>query len=455
MDFRTFVDLLDSEDELLWIRSEVDPVYELGALLKQAEARNKAICFERVKGSQFAAIGGLMSSPERHALAIARSPLRLSQPGAWSALLKDARRNPMAAVTVDSGPAADVVMQGSAVDITTLPVPRFFSGDTHKFITAGLGIVKDPVSGIQNVGFYRAPIVDQQHISISAGPSSQLNQIYTDARKNKAKLAISYVIGAPPSLLLTAGCRIGRAESDMDIAGALQGAPLDLMPAQTSDLLVPAQAEFVIEAEVDFAQQIDHTMGEFPDNYGTTSSPAARITAITHRADALFHTILGGMNREHNALGSYIFCGLRELLLEQLQPQFPCLRDIHVDLTPRRMGGRCQINVAIAKQADNEPQALMAAIYSRSFDTFPLNMIAQRIVVVDEDVNIRNDADIEWAIAMRVNTKKRISIYEATARRGSSTTRLAIDATLDPNNKSAGERPQILNAEKYPLDKYL
>jgi 2,5-furandicarboxylate decarboxylase 1 len=319
MDFRTFVDLLDSEDELLWIRSEVDPEYELGALLKQAEARNKAICFERVKGSKFAAIGGVMLNPERHAQAIARSPVQLSQPGAWSALLGAARSNPIAAIHIDNGPAAEIVTTGNAVDLTTLPVPRFFSGDTHKFITAGLGIVKDPVSGIQNVGFYRAPLVDKQHISISAGPSSQLNQIYTEAAENRTKLSVAYVIGAQPALLLTAGCRIGREESDIDIAGALQGEPIELMRCQTSDLLVPARAEFVIEAEVDFEQQIEHTMGEFPDNYGTTRSPAARVTAITHRSDAMFHTILGGMNREHNALGSYIFCGLRELLLEQLQ----------------------------------------------------------------------------------------------------------------------------------------
>ena len=89
MDFRTFVDLLDSEDEVLWVRSEVDPEYELGALLKQAEARDKAICFERVKGSKFAAIGGVMLNPQRHAQAIARSPAQLSQPGAWSSLLAD------------------------------------------------------------------------------------------------------------------------------------------------------------------------------------------------------------------------------------------------------------------------------------------------------------------------------------------------------------------------------
>jgi 2,5-furandicarboxylate decarboxylase 1 len=169
----------------------------------------------------------------------------------------------------------------------------------------------------------------------------------------------------------------------------------------------------------------------------------------------MFHTILGGMNREHNALGSYIFCGLRELLLEQLQSHFPCLRDIHVDLTPSRMGGRCQINVAIAKQSDDEPNALMDAIYSSNFDTFPLSLIVQRIVVVDEDVNIRDSQDIEWAIAMRAHTEKRFRVYEATGRRGGSTTRLAIDTTLDRSAKESGERPKIPNTEHYPLDKYL
>jgi len=455
MDFRTFVNLLDSENEVLWVKSEVDPTYELGALLRQAENRRKAIWFEKVKGSRFPAVGGVMSSPERHAMSLGMSPRQLKGKDGWASLIASARANPLPSREVVSGPAADWVIDERQVNLAQLPIPRFFADDSHNFITAGLGIVSDPETGNPNVGFYRAPVIDGQHLSISAGQSSRLHQIYGEAEQAGESLKIAYVIGAPPALLITAGCRINRDESDFDIAGALQGKPLELMRCRTSDLLVPASAEFVIEAEVDFSRKIDHMMGEFPDNYGITRSPLARITTITHRKNAVFHTILGGMNREHNALGIYIFCGLREQLLNNLQSRFPGLRDIHVDLTPRRMGARCQINVALEKSSANEPHELIEAIYADHYDTFPLAFVVQRVVVVDEDVNLQNPSDVEWAIAMRMNAASKLKVIEVPAKGGGTTARLAIDATLDADKREAGKRPVIPGADEFPLDRYL
>jgi 2,5-furandicarboxylate decarboxylase 1 len=455
MDFRTFVALLEAEDELLRVKVEVDPKHELSALLKQAEARRKAIYFENVKGSAFPVVGGVMTNPQRHALSVGKSPQQMNKPGAWAETLAAARTNPLLATIADSGPAATIIQQGGGIDLNKLPVPFSFSGDTHRFFTAGLGIVLDPETGIQNVGFYRAPLLDSEHLSISAGAASRLNSIYQDAAKNNKTLSMAFIIGAPPALLLTAGCRIKRDESDMDIAGALQGEPLELMRCQTSDLLVPAQAEFVIEVEVELDKFVDHTMGEFPDSYGVTRSPIARVTAVTHRSDAVFHTILGGMNKEHNSLGSYIFLGMRELLLEQLATEFPGLHDIHVDLTPPRMGGRCQINVSLDKQSAAEPMALINALNECKFDTYPLRLIAQRIVVVDKDVNIRDNSDIEWAIATRVTTTNQLQTVETPGRGGGTTIRLAIDATIDPENSGTTERPRITGAELYNLNDYV
>jgi 4-hydroxy-3-polyprenylbenzoate decarboxylase/2,5-furandicarboxylate decarboxylase 1 len=455
MDFRTFVDLLDSTDELLWIKPEVDPEYELSALLQQAEARGKAIWFEQVKGSSYPVVGAVMLNTDRHALSIGRLPGSLRAPGGWSKLFDDARANPLTATVVDSGPAGEVVQTGNNIDVTKLPIPFSFPGDTHKFITAGLGIATDPESGIPNVGFYRAPVIDGQHISVSAGATSRLNEIYQAAAKQQQPLKVAYIIGAPPALLLTAGYRVGRDENDLEIGGALQGKPLELMTCQTSDLLVPATAEFVIETEIDFSQQIEHTMGEFPDNYGTTQSPVARITAITHRSDAVFHTILGGMNREHNSLGANIFTGLREQLLAELQDEFPSLQDIHVDLRPRRTGGRCQIAASLNKAVADEPAALIDAIYARSFDTFPLALVAQRVIVVDPDVNIHISDDVEWAISTRVSSEQQIRAIEMTRPGGGTIARLAIDATLPLEGRNTGKRPEIPDTDKYSLDRYL
>ena len=372
MDFRTFVDLLDSDDEVLWVNTEVDPEYELGALLQQAEARNKAIWFERVKGSEFPAVGGVMSNSARHALSIGKSPVQMDNLDSWPDVIAAARANPIAPLIVDSGPGAEVVLTVDDVDMTRLPVPLFFAGDTHKFITAGIGIALDPETGIQNAGFYRAPLIDAKHTSVSAGVTSQLNQIYKYAEQHGQSLPIAYAIGVPPALLITAGCRISRDESDLDIAGALQGQPIELMRCQTNDLLVPARAEIIIEAVVDFTAYVEHTMGEFPDQYGTTRSPIARVTAITHRKNAVFHTIMAGMNPEHNALGIYIFSELRTALMRHLSAQFSCIQDVNVDLTPPRSGNRAQVTIAINRDSPNTPSELIDAAFAFTYDCFPM-----------------------------------------------------------------------------------
>ena len=455
MDFRNFVDLLDSEDELLWIRKPVDSKYELGALLRQAEQRGKAICFETVNDADFPVVGGVMSDPDRHALSISRSPTQMAQPGAWGELIRAARDKPLPAIVRNSGPAAEVVRQGTEIDINRLPVPLFFSGDTHRFITAGIGIVIDPDTGVQNAGFYRAPLLDGQHIAVNGGVSSRLNQIYAQAAEQGRAVQLAYIIGAPPALLITAGCRIGRAEADLDIAGALQGSPLELLRCQTSDLLVPTGAEFIIEAEVDFSNYVEHTMGEFPDQYGTSRSPVARITAITHREDAVMHTIMAGMNREHNALGVYIFIELRAALLAYLGARFTCLRDIEIDFTPPRTGNRSQVTIAIDLDAGQQPADIIAAAFEFSYEGFPMEHILQRVVIVDTDIDIRKYSDVEWAIAMRANSKARMGLIEAPGRKGGSIVRFGIDATLGAERRAAARRPVIPGEDQYQLEDYL
>ena len=255
MEFRELIASLEENGDLLRIKDCVDPEFELGALLKQAEDRGKACWFEKVKGSAFSAIGGLLTSPERHALAIGHSPQDLLPLEKYGALFESSKQSPLDAPIVNQGPVSQVVLTGDEVDLTSLPVPRFFSGDSHRFITAGLGIAMDPDSGIQNVGFYRQPIIDKNRFSLGASNNSNLMRIYRDAKTRKAKLPVAVVIGGPPAFIITAGARMPSAVSDIGVAGALRGKPISLVKCQTSDLLVPAEAEFVIEAVVDFSEE--------------------------------------------------------------------------------------------------------------------------------------------------------------------------------------------------------
>jgi UbiD family decarboxylase len=196
-------------------------------------------------------------------------------------------------------------------------------------------------------------------------------------------------------------------------------------------------------------------MGEFPDQYGTSRAPVARITAITHRHDAMMHTIMAGMNREHNALGGYIFVELRAALLAHLRERFTCLRDLHIDFTPPRTGNRSQVTIAIEPDTGQEPAGIIAAAFNFAYEGFPMERILQRVVIVDSDIDIRNHSDVEWAIAMRANSKTRMGLTEMPGRNGSSTVRFGIDATLGTERRGSGRRPVIPDEDQYPLENYL
>jgi len=456
MDLRDFLRLLEDRSELLHISREVDPKYELGALLEQAEARGRAILFEKVKGGDFPAVGSVLLNRQRQALAMNRDEHFLDDRDGYRILLDEAWANPVPQTDVGSGPVHDVVLTGDDIDLTRLPVPRFFDGDSHPFITAGLGLAADPDTGHQNLGFYRTPVLDRNTITINASRVSHLRRIYVKTMETNDTMPIALVVGGPPCLYMTAGSQVRPGIADIAVAGAMQQESIEMVKCSTNDLMVPAQAEFVIEAEVDLRQGVDHVMGEWGDDYGVNTSPIAHVTAITHREDPIFQVINGGMNREHYNLGVWLISHLRADLQKLLQEQFPFVTDVHLHSYPPHGGARARAAVAIDKSDDSQPQQVIDAVYGHTAGRFPLALLLQRVVVTDDDVDITDEHDIEWAIGSRLADPANIEVLEAGGfAHGGKSMRICIDATVPMSMKEHAARPRIPDFEQYDLDKYL
>jgi 2,5-furandicarboxylate decarboxylase 1 len=282
-----------------------------------------------------------------------------------------------------------------------------------------------------------------------------MRRIYNLHRERGTPLKVAIAVGAPPALQIAAAADIPAGISDIDVAGALQDSPLELVRCRTSDILVPADAEFVIEVTVDLDTWVDNTMGEFGDLYGTTSSPVATIDTITHRADALFHVIMAGMNREHNQLGRTLGYDLRRAILEALLDSHPVVRDVCVDMTPSRTCMRAQVAVSVDKTTDDQPREIIDDIFAMKIGRFPMAMLLQRVVVVDTDVDILSNADVDWAIAARMMRAAQFIVREDRTGRGAATTRLGFDATAPLEQRQALRRPDIPSAEGYDLDRYV
>lgn len=218
----------------------------------------------------------------------------------------------------------------------------------------------------------------------------------------------------------------------------------------------------IIEVEVRFTGNIDNNLGEFAGQYGLETAPVAEVTAITHRKDAMFYSILAGRNPEHNTLGSIATFSIRRALIGALRSQLTGIIDIDVFLEPR-MGAMAHIVMSIRKQNDAEPMALIEAAFKAAGGFFPVSRITKRIIVVDEDVNVHDLGDVEWAMYTRIARADKYRVIpdvkswelERCARGGKGSLRLAIDATKDIEDREDMLRPVIPGAREIKLADYL
>jgi 2,5-furandicarboxylate decarboxylase 1 len=202
-------------------------------------------------------------------------------------------------------------------------------------------------------------------------------------------LEAAIVVGIDPLTLLASQAIAAIDVDELEIAGALHRRPLPVVKCLTSELRVPAEAEIVIEGRfLAGVREPEGPFGEFPQYYGERADHhVMEIDAVTHRKDAIFHTIVGG-GLEHLLLGAI---PREATLLAHLQRSFPNVRDVHL-----ARGGVCRYHlyVQIRKRQEGEAKNIMLGAFAGHYDV-------KHVTVVDEDVDIHNPAEVEWAVATR------------------------------------------------------
>jgi 2,5-furandicarboxylate decarboxylase 1 len=461
-DLRSFINSLQQTGELVRIRKPVEPRFELPALLEQLEKTGKAYIFENVSGADFPLVGGLLSTPQRLGLAVGQPAAAHYNHRDHARVFMEALRKPQPYSQVKTGPVKDVVLRGADIDLRRLPVPTFFELDSGAFITGAVGISRDPQHGQINVGFYRTLVTGKGTMVVNASSMSDLRRIYASAESKGESMSIALVIGAPPALLMAASGKPPLGVSELDVAGGLMGEPLALVKCETSDLLVPAMAEIIIEGVVDFSQKVENTLGEFAGQYGPEIAPVARVTAITHRRDAMYYSIMAGRNPEHNTLGAISTYGMQAIIGANLRKLFPQIHDINVACEPR-LGAMLHMFISINKTDDDEPRALLDAAFAATAGIFPVSTITKRIVIVDSDVNVFDLEDVEWAIWTRLSRAEKIVVIpnvhswelERCTNDNGESVRVGIDATMDMNALDKLLKPVIPGAAAIRLEDYL
>jgi len=418
--FRDYIRNLRGKNDVVDIEDEVSPIIEIAKIEKEYNGK-KTLFFKKIKGYRMTVISNIFNKRENVADAIGTKLENIKEK-----IIK-AVENPLNSITVSNAPVQEVVITDNINPLKLLPIPKHYRKDNGRYITSGVILAKDPETAVRNLSFARMAVSEESKINIMINKDRHLLRYFHKAEKAGKPLEVAIIIGAHPGLWLEGAMPDGLVNDDMDevnIASALIGEPIELIKGRTIDLEYPADSEIVIEGKmISGVREDEGPFGDYSGIYDNPprKNPVIEINAIAMRSDAIYHDLLPH-SFEHFYLGGIP----RETdLLKRARSAVPSIKDIHLTT-----GGcsRFHAVVKISKEAESEPNH---AIFAALFPTESAKDI-KVVVIVDEDIDIYNSFDVEWAIATRVQWDRDIFVVDK------------MRGLLDPSAK-ATTPPSIIN----------
>jgi len=439
--FRALMDWLEARGELARVSRTVDPAFELTAVLRKTQkGPNVGLLFEKPTGSPIRVATNVMSRRATLAAALGLPRERLL------ADLATREHKTLAPETVAGAPVQEVVIGANELDVARdIPQVVHSARDAGAYISAGIFLARHPETGVYNASWNRTQIVGGDRMRVRMMPPQHLGQYQAAAEAADKPMPCAIVIGAPPALMLAAASKIPYESDELAVAGAWQGAALRVAPAKTVPLMVPADAEMVIEGEVaPKIREDEGPFGEFMDAYVEVGrNHVFRVSAITRRRDAIYHVILAG--------------GTEDLALLSLMLQVEVFKAVSPHVRVADVGCPGQILgcvVAIEKTDDAQAKAAMqAAVAAHRWMKF--------VVVVDSDVDVHDAEDVLWAIHTRFSPEtgvlhqKGVPGFPRADVAGLHVGKLVIDATAPMANRKKFERRAFPGIETINLADYL
>jgi len=385
-DFRGFVDRLRKEKELTDIRQPVD-IRHIATLVDQSD---QALYFHDVIGYDMPVVSGIIRSSRRASLSLGC--------GSFPEIefkLQQGIDHPIPPQYVENAPSKEVIEVDGKVDLYRLPIPMSSIYDGGPMITAGVVIAKDPEHGF-NSGMYRFMVKEKNLTGIDIVTPNNMRLFAQRAYEAGRPCPISISIGTHPFEIMGSGFRAPLGVDEMGIAGGIRGAPVRLAQCETIDMPCIADAEIVLEAEIlpTGWTNPEGRFGEFTRLMGGLHwNPLVRIKAITRRKDAVYYALHMPWENTWLAAPTRYTSIRRAMKSAGIQ-----VKDINVTL------GGCgfwHAIISIKKQAGEGKNALLAALTAQDI---------KHVVVVDEDIDVHNAMDVEWAIATRVQGDKDIIV---------------------------------------------
>ena len=426
-DLRDFIAQLEKIGELKRVAVEVDTRLEMTEICDRVlRAGGPAVLFEKPKNHSIPVLANLFGTPRRVALGMGQESVEalrevgkllayLKEPeppkglkDAWDKLPVLKQVLNMAPRIVSSAPCQEIVWEGVEVDLSRLPIQLCWPGDVAPLITWGLTVTRGPHKARQNLGIYRQQVIAPNKVIMRwlAHRGGALD-FRDHCLKNPGQpFPVAVALGADPATILGAVTPVPDNLSEYQFAGLLRGAKTELVKCLGSDLQVPASAEIVLEGFIDPSETaLEGPYGDHTGYYNEQAHfPVFTITRITMRCHPIYHSTYTGKPPDEPAM---LGVALNEVFVPLLQKQFPEIVDFY--LPPEGCSYRLA-SVSIKKQYPGHAKRVMFGIWSflRQF------MYTKIIIVVDDDVNIRDWKEVIWAMTTRVDAARDTLIAENT-----------------------------------------
>ncbi len=455
-DLRDFIGQLEAQGELKRIAQPISPHLEMTEICDRTlRAEGPALLFENPTGYDIPVLGNLFGTPKRVAMGMgADSVTALREIGKLLATLKEPEppkglrdaldKLPiykqvlnMAPKVVKNAPCQTHIIEGADVDLAKLPIQTCWPGDAGPLITWALVVTKGPHKARQNLGIYRQQVIGRNKVIMRwlAHRGGALDFRDWQLAHPGQRFPVAVALGADPATILGAVTPVPDSLSEYAFAGLLRGGKTEVTKCIGNDLQVPASAEFVLEGYLEPGELADE--GPFGDHTGYYNEvdkfPVFTIERITHRDKPIYHSTYTGRPPDEPAV---LGVALNEVFIPLLQKQFPEIVDFY--LPPEGCSYRMAC-VSIKKQYAGHAKRVMLGVWSflRQF------MYTKFVIVVDEDINVRDWKDVIWAMTTRMDPARDTVMIENTPIDyldfASPVSGLGSKAGFDATNKWPGE----------------
>jgi 2,5-furandicarboxylate decarboxylase 1 len=442
-DFRSFLSLLQRENDLIRINKTVSTKFEIAAVVSKLE-RKQAVLFENVEGSKITVASNVLGTRKRFSLAVGANDEHSIHAHIIQSI---AKASPPRKVSSEA-PFYD----NSSNDLKDLPVITHFEKDAGAFITSSIVFAKDQEKDNQNSSTHRLLLLDKKHMAIRMVEGRHLHKCYSFAREHGEDLKVAIAIGVYPAVSIAAAYQAAYGIDEMLIANSLLCNNLTLSKSNFSQLYVPTHSEIVLEGKILKDRTEEEWMVEMLRTYDfKRKQPVFELDRIRYRNDAIFYDILPGFAEHRLLMGLPV----EAKMVEVIKNVVPSTKTVHLT-----EGGCNWLDavIQIRKRLEGEPKnALLAA--------FAAHPSLKMAIVVDDDIDPTNPVSVEYAISTRCQPDKGFLIV--TNAKGSSldpssdqqnllTAKVGIDATGTLNKpRERFEIAKIPGEENIKLSDYV